>query len=210
MKTISADIQAEINQIGDAGALLLLVELYHPATASTNRYVRNHASITYNTYTYYPTAMEFGDINETLQGDLPTFTLRIGHTPYVYIGSTTNEFADSLNTYNGLIGSTVTIKLVHSDHLALTPELTYIFEILETEQDANWVTFTLGIPNPLTTRFPRDRYVPSLCRFLFKGDYCQYTGSQTTCNHTLTRCRTLANSLHFGGSPGIAEDVYGG
>ena len=204
MKSISSTITPIANTLSDAGSFLLLVEFSTP-NSPTSFYVRNNEDVVY-TYNasenYNCIGMEFGDLVETLQGDLPSFTLRISNTA--------RTFANRMELYNGLLGYTVTIKLVHSLHLDLAPELTYIFEILEAEQNDQWVTFTLGIPNPLTKRFPRDRYVPSLCRFVFKGAYCQYAGSASTCNHTLTQCRTYANSIHFGGSPGIAEDVFGG
>lgn len=203
MKSISATITPIANALSDAGAFLLLVEFSVPNTP-TSFYVRNNENVlyTYNGENYNCIGMEFGEIVETLQGDLPSFTLRISNA--------SRTFAARMELYNGMLGYIVTIKVVHSLHLDLAPELTYVFEVLEAEQNDQWVTLTLGIPNPLTKRFPRDRHVPSLCRFVFKGAYCQYTGSASTCNHTLTQCRTYNNSLHFGGSPGIAEDVYGG
>lgn len=49
----------------------------------------------------------------------------------------------------------------------------------------------------------------TLCRFQgqdgFKGPNCGYTGSETECNYTLTRCRELNNVARFGGFPDLSS-----
>lgn len=200
MKTISTQMMSEVSVLGSSGALLLLVEIALTGY-STLRYVRNNEDVVCDGDTYTAMAIEFGDIEETLQGDLPTIELKFGNA--------LRPFAQLLEDTEGMRGGVVTIMVVHSDRLAYPPEIVYVFEVLSTEVDVNWVAFNMGIPNPLTKRFPRDRYVPSLCRHWFKGELCQFAGSGETCDHTLAQCRVYGNTLHFGGSPGIAEDVYG-
>lgn len=45
------------------------------------------------------------------------------------------------------------------------------------------------------------------CRFQgingFKGPNCGYTGSETSCNYTSSRCRALGNIARFGGYPDV-------
>jgi lambda family phage minor tail protein L len=45
---------------------------------------------------------------------------------------------------------------------------------------------------------PARRFAP-ICAWVFKGTECGYSGSETTCNKTLTRCRELDNSERWGG-----------
>lgn len=41
------------------------------------------------------------------------------------------------------------------------------------------------------------------CQFKFKSSRCGYSGSETKCDKTLTRCKTLSNVTNFGGYPSI-------
>lgn len=41
------------------------------------------------------------------------------------------------------------------------------------------------------------------CQFKFKGSRCAYSGSETKCDKTLTRCKALSNVTNFGGYPSI-------
>ena len=83
-------------------------------------------------------------------------------------------------------------------------DLEMTFDILATQADALWVTFTLGAPNPLRARFPQYRYLADHCRWTFKSVECAYSGPSTTCKRTLDYCRQLGNSRRFGGFPGLS------
>ena len=41
----------------------------------------------------------------------------------------------------------------------------------------------------------------------FKDERCGYTGSETTCDKTLTRCKELGNVLNFYGFPSIPQEM---
>ena len=43
------------------------------------------------------------------------------------------------------------------------------------------------------------------CIWIFRSKSCGYNGSYGTCNKTLSECRTLNNSEHFGGFPGLGK-----
>lgn len=45
------------------------------------------------------------------------------------------------------------------------------------------------------------------CQFKFKDGRCQYSGSETKCNKTLSRCQALGNVTRFGGYPSVVVPV---
>lgn len=145
-------------------------------------------------------------LQESVKGALSTAQLRIGNAA--------RPLSALLNAHDGLLDATVTLSIVHSAHLsALAPDLSDTFSLLDATADAEWLTFTLGAHSLLTRRFPRDRYVSTMCRHLYRGSLCQFSGTepsgQTTCDHTLTACIARLNTIFYGGSPGVSEGVFG-
>lgn len=58
-----------------------------------------------------------------------------------------------------------------------------------------------------STQSPNATYdVNCQCR-KFKDSRCGYTGSETSCDKTLTRCKELGNILNFFGFPSIPKDM---
>jgi hypothetical protein len=45
------------------------------------------------------------------------------------------------------------------------------------------------------------------CQWVFKSFRCGYTGSETTCDRTLTRCLALQNVINFGGHPSVPREM---
>ncbi|MEK6531253.1 MAG: hypothetical protein AABZ23_02025 [Deltaproteobacteria bacterium] len=84
-------------------------------------------------------------------------------------------------------------------------ELTMGFDVLATQADSQWCTFTLGAPNPMRRRFPLHRYIAFHCNWQFKSAECGYPGGDTTCNRNLDACRGKSNSKRFGGYPGLGS-----
>ncbi|MCE5265669.1 MAG: hypothetical protein LLG97_19345 [Deltaproteobacteria bacterium] len=86
-----------------------------------------------------------------------------------------------------------------------TPEVEYELELKQPQATKTWATFTLGASNPFIRRFPQAMILKNHCRFRFTSTRCGYAGAETACNHTLARCRALANSPRFGGAPGVGS-----
>jgi phage-related protein len=93
------------------------------------------------------------------------------------------------------------------------------FSITGADVDEEWVVFTLGAPNPMRQRFPRDRYIAYSCPWTFnsptiradgtnRGAECAYTGSDTTCRKTYADCKEKGNEARFGGFFGLSEDGF--
>ena len=68
---------------------------------------------------------------------------------------------------------------------------------------AQWATFTLGAANPYNKRFPQDRILKNHCRHRFRDARCKYVGVGDICDKTFTTCTGYANTLNYGGFPGV-------
>jgi phage-related protein len=194
------------NQIAVADAWLLLVLIDATAIGgSTYRRTSDESTTNWNSQSFDPATVSFGDMQENLQGGLPRIDMKISNLDAM--------LNPAINAYDGLRGATVTVYIVPSGNLAAnTAELTEVFEVIETSADNQWITFTLGYADPLGRRFPRDRYTATACRHAYKGAFCRLSATHllygTDCDHTLTHCQARGNEAQFGGSPGVDEGIY--
>jgi len=180
----------ESNKIASSGAWIWLMEIY-TAGATPNptlRYTNNNAKpkATEHYYTTWPVAggglppvegeqywsvpFALDDVAMSIDGAFPEYKLVIGDL------DVDGALRTRIREYDGLVGSTVRLMVVHSAHLDLTtPAIDELAEILSCEVTAQAVVFTIGIPSLLSCRFPRDRYLPGFCRHKFGGALCKYT-----------------------------------
>jgi lambda family phage minor tail protein L len=54
----------------------------------------------------------------------------------------------------------------------------------------------------MDVQIPNRRFLNYCAWLVFKGPECLYSGSGTTCDRSLARCRELGNQVRFGGFPG--------
>ena len=159
----------ESNKIASPYAWLSLVEITTTGYATPLRYTNNNSDVSWggNTYTRMPFRMD--DVNVSTSGEFPEFKLEIGDVDLA------GDLRTRVAAAGGLVGSTVRFMVVHSDHLTLTTAAVDEYaDILSCELTNKAVVFTIGTPNLLTRRLPRDRYVPGYCRHRFEGSLCQY------------------------------------
>ncbi len=76
--------------------------------------------------------------------------------------------------------------------------------------DRGEITLTLGpSADPALSRLPFREYGGGICTYRrFKGAQCGYSGSETECDRTSSRCSALGNSARFGGFPSLPKDGY--
>lgn len=196
--SLSSAIITEKNKLASSGAWILLCEVTLPDT-NVIKICRNTEDIVFNSLTYTRFPFELEEISENSKGEIPQVVVRVSNVTRVM-----GAYAEQ---YVGLVGCSVRIMLVHSDHLTdVAPIVEHYFDIMSSTIDEKWLSLTLGIPNPYRNRFPRSRILKNFCRYKwFKGVRCQYGGSESTCDRTLARCRELLNSNHFGGFPGAGR-----
>lgn len=199
MKDLPAKLILEKNRLATSSAWIILLEITLTDDDSTVlRFARNTRDIVFggDTYTAFP--FEIEATKQTSKGEIPTITLQVSNV--------TRLIQPYLEDLDGGVGSVVKITVVNSDHLGEDySELEMTFDVLATQSSNQWVTFTLGAPNPLRQRFPLDQFIALHCRWRFKGVECGYSGAATSCNRTLNNCRTLSNSPRFGGFPAMGS-----
>ena len=203
--SLSAAAYLEKNTLADTGAWLLLLEIIIP-NVSTIYLVRNTENIVWpnpggQEYIAFP--FELDEISDSTKNDVPRLAIRVSNISRAIGGYVENA--------GGGIGATVKVKVVHSKHLDLTsPEVEFVFEVISTDINERWVTFTIGAANPYNKIFPGNRVMRLSCRYRkFKGIHCGYVGVETECDRSYTRCEELGNIARFGNAVGVgARGVY--
>lgn len=158
--------------------------------------VNNNEDITFNTQLYTAFAFNIVLPKENGRGEIPSVELSVSNT--------TRAIQTYIEQYAGGVGATVTLRVVHADNLAEDyTELTMILDVLATKSTAQYVSFTLGAPNPMRQRFPQHQYIALSCMWIYKGAECGYAGAIATCGRTWAECELHNNTGKFGGFPGL-------
>lgn len=208
--TLSAVAYLEKNKLSSSGSWIILFELTAP-DSTVIRLCKNVEDVVWpvtggNTYTAFP--FEFDEIGDTSKNEVPRVVIRVGNV--------TRAIQAYLENKEGLVDSEVIIRVVHSTHVTTAnlgvgvhnpdPEIELNYTVQSTSSNVAWATFILGAMNPYKRMFPRNTVERGFCRYrIFKGSRCQYAGVETSCDRTLSTCRSYGNSIHFGGAPGVDQ-----
>lgn len=190
----------EKSQLASDGVWLLLVEVALPDAAVPLRLVRNNEDIVWNGDTWTAFNFKLGEITEDNKGKPQAIPLQVSNITQIVQGYVEEN--------NGLTGTTVTLRVVHSQHLDNTlPEVEEIFTVQSTSCDSKWVTFFLGSDISTQLRFPFRRVLKNFCawRDQYKGIECGYAGALPACDGTLQSCCNRGNSVRYGGESSIPE-----
>lgn len=196
MPTLPNALIAAKNLLGDTGAWLILLELQLDTTL---RLAKNTEDVTWNGQVYTRFPIDIGVIGETSKGEIPQIV--------VLVDNRSQALQAEVEAINGGIGKEVIVSLVHSENLSETNVPSWTLYVTGCHLDEEWAAFTLGSVNPYHQIWPPDIIRKAVCRHKFKSSICGYTGGQTWCDKTLTRCRVLARNEYFGGFPGVGSGV---
>lgn len=198
-KNLPTSILIQKNLISSTSPWLILVDIGPPTGEIAARLVNNNEDIVFqgNTYTAFPFKISFGA--DTSTGEIPKFKLMVSNV--------TRTFQWYVEELKGAVGYRVIIRVVNmadlsADYSSFTVELS----ILSTEVEGfDWITFTLGAPNPMIMELLPFVFNPYICNWVsdYRGPECGYTGALSECNGTLEDCRRHGNSKRFGGHPGL-------
>lgn len=200
--SISTEAIAEKNKLASNDPWLLLLEIIYPGEDSI-RVCWNTEDITWDGETWLAASFKLDDIEQDKEGSTPSVGLSIVDLE--------RRIIPILDQYDGGVGATVYIYIVHSDHLDKTdPEFEEIMEIIDVSIDhLGMIRFKLGAENLTNRRSPPDRFLKGHCRYKeFKGSLCGYDGDETDCSRTYVRCKELGNQKRFGGFPGVGQIGY--
>jgi len=202
---LSSDILREKNKLEDGGVFIVLLDIDVPGLDDHIRVTSDSVETVWNGDTYVPFPFELDEISDTSKGEVPQVQLRISNVTRA-IEAYIQQY-DEYCKENGYLPITVYIYVVHSEHLdEEDPIVEHVFELKQPQTTSMWATFTLSATNLFMKRFPLYRMLKNRCRYkTFKGTLCGYSGSETTCDRTLVRCKELGNSRRFGGFPGLGR-----
>jgi len=186
------------------GAWLWLCEIAVPGYA-TERLARNTEDVPFAGLDYEKFNLQIGEQMFSGDGSIPRVTLRV-------FQDVNRKIEDLVNETEGALGAQIKLIRVNEKFLDIpVSALEADYDNLASESDTEWVTFTLGIPNPLTQRIPLRIYSSSSCPWatptLFKGPECQYAGEDPICGGGYEECYQKGNAVHWGGELGLDPNV---
>jgi len=187
-----------------SGAWLWLAEIAVP-TKDTVRIARNTEDVKYAGQDFDKFNLEVGAQTFSGDGSIPRITLRT-------FQDSTRQIENIINETEGALGGAV--KLIRVNEKWLTSVVSALeadYDLLASQSDSEWCTFTLGIPNPLTQRYPLVDFCSSVCPWtspeLYKGPECQCVHEDAACTGTYADCLSKDNETRWGGELGLSPSV---
>ena len=174
-KTLPAIPTTLKNTLAVSGAWLVLIDLFYPgSTTPDHRLVNNNEDLTYDGNTYTATPLSVSQVKENIRGELPKTTLTIYDV--------NQDLRDDLQDNDGFSGGEVQLRAIYFSKTGTAVETNILeyFTILEVIATDESVVFSIGVTAPLSKRFPRDKYVSTICRHRFRDGMCQFTGGVLT------------------------------
>lgn len=186
----------DLNKLGGEGVLLVCVKL--EISGQSNIYlVNNKENITFKSNEYIAFPFQISEISAS-KGEVPQFSLQIDNTTRA-INSLMIEY-DIYLKQNGIEGNKVFATLYVVNTIDLGEEvLAEKFELVSWDINNQWASFKMGASSPFQRSYPPRKLFSSFCGFKFKSVQCGYVGVTTKCDKTISTCRTLNNSIRYGG-----------
>ena len=203
MLTISDVAKYEKNKLNSDSVFLIALDIIIPDVVEEIHLVNNNENITWNETEYIAFPFSIEEMNETTSGEVSEFTLSVSNINNV-IGNYVRKY-DTYVKNNGFEAISVTISVINTNNLdSATPEVQHKTVLVKPSLTRSNVIFTIGGINAYNT-IVNSRMLRNACRWKFKGLQCQYSGSETKCNKTFSRCKELNNVIRYGGFPTIGN-----
>ena len=158
------------------------------------------ANIVINSNTYYARMFQTSGIETSLDGTTDSMSISVSDIAQEFAGLVANN-GDVLTNRECKVeevifdGDTTTI--------IGNPVILFDGKINKIQLTAKTFVFTVErILNNYSSLSPNMIFDVN-CQWKFKDSRCTYSGGETKCDKTLTRCQTLSNVLNFGGYPSV-------
>lgn len=195
MRDINNTFQSEKNKQENRPINLYTLVDYDGASNDLT-YAGYDTDITFDGVTYSKFPITHENIKENTRGEVDKIR--------VIVGNVSRLIQAYLEDYD-FTGKQIKIKTVWANQLGDTDA--YIEEIYYIDSytaDQKNVSFLLSSKFDITDlELPARKFSRNYCQWKFKSDQCGYSGAETECNKTLTRCRELSNETRFGGFPSV-------
>jgi len=180
---------------------LITIELEAPFRILEND---STGSIQINGDTYYTKLVQTSAVQGSLDGNSEKMD--------VIISDLSQDFA-GLIADNGDVLTNTTCKveqiIFDGDTNTIVDSPVLLFEGLINNIQLSQTYCAFSVERPLysySTVSPNMTYDVN-CQFAFKDGRCQYSGAETKCNKTISRCQALGNVTRFGGYPSVVVPV---
>ena len=202
--SLSNTTKTEKNKLNSNSVWFTMLEITIPSVSETLRIVNNNDDVTWKGFTWLKFPFELDEISQSANAETSQFQIKVGNVKNI-IGQYIRQYDVYVKTH-GFEPIRVNLYIVNSKDLANTTPV-YTTNLILTTSSLNHleVSFTVSARDLFRARTPQTRMFPNSCRFKFKSALCGYTGSETQCNKSLSRCRQLSNSNRFGGFPAIGN-----
>ena len=204
MKTLTAALILSKNKLTNKAPWITLFEMDLDGTD----YLRLAAypeDVTFDgdIYTAFPAIVD--TMKENAQGKLDSVNVHVANIDRTIIAYVEN---------NNLLGRDITVRIVEADNLSDTDsKIDFVYRINQIHINAEVATFELGHEDLFALQIPRQRYIRTKCRHVYKDSHCSYSGVLDSCDYTMdgaNGCRYHDNTENFGGAPSLPRGrLYG-
>lgn len=174
---------------------IFLYTIYDYDGQGTNKYFAAYdTNITFDGVEYLKFPITHDEITENVKGEIDTVKVQLSNISRLI------EYY--LQNYD-LRGKKISIKMVFANLLD-DPDAYIEFSNYIDSYSSNVKDVVFNIMSKfdiLGVTVPGRIFIKSHCQWLFKSPECGYSGSETECNRTRSRCRELGNQLRFGAFP---------
>ena len=203
-RTLSSVFKSEKNKKENKPVYLYTIHDYDGNSNNLNLTGYRGDDIMYKdiTYTSFPISYEY--ISENTKGEITGVVVKLSNVSRLIQAYLENydfrkkkvtirqAFVNQLNEPDAYIQDVYYIDSYTADSLNVEFKLTSKFDILDVE-------------------LPFRKFSRNYCSWKFKSSECGYSGGETVCNKTLTRCRQLGNQRRIGSFPAIpSKRIYAG
>lgn len=195
----------DLNSLGSDAVLVPALEIKIPSLDPIY-IVKNRENITFNGNTYQAFDFNIEDLSQGGKGELPTWVIKVDNSTRIL-----EQYILNYDLYlknNGIAGNYIEciIRVLNTNDLS-EAVLEEYFELNQPMTDSRFATFNLSASSPFRMQYPQRRIFQNMCQWKFKDDRCAYSGSETVCNKSLTRCIQLSNSSRFGAFTGVGRGI---
>ena len=151
---------------------------------------------------YKSVAVDFKNVTQDADGKISEASLGVGNVD--------REIQKIISLYD-LTSKGVWITKLLIDPVSCTVldniQMKLSIKTVSIKEDFALFTLSVGV-DVLALNFPSTTIRANICRWKFKGEDCQYSGTVTTCKKTWGDCLAKKNSRCFGGFPGVINEKF--
>ena len=176
---------------------IFLYTIYDYDGSGSNLYFAEYdVNVTFNGQVYTKFPISHDSVGENLEGTIDTIKITLANVSRV--------IESYLQDYD-IRGKKVSIKLVWANQLddpdAYLEDVMYV-DSYTSNQDQVQLSLSSKF-DVLNVELPARRYSRNFCSWKFKSTECGYSGAESSCNKTKSRCKELNNYNRFGAFPSV-------